>query len=170
MSGPIVNRVSKSPIITFDLEELYQDGSRKTLDIAQWLDHGFILREKSFRESVKNFDFTSYKNTYTALHCSTDAIVPSWAFMLVAAHLQTICKKIVYGTLETLENVLFTEKLATLDFTYLKDAPVIIKGCTNKPVPNNAYVLAFTKIQPFAKSIMYGEACSAVPLYKKPKN
>lgn len=165
----IVNRVSNSKLITFDLEDLYASGTRMTLDISQWLEQGFILREKSFRESVSNHNWTQYQDTYVALHCSTDAIIPAWAYMLVATQLQSIAKKTVTGSLETLETILYTEAIATLDTTPYQNTPVIVKGCTNKPVPENAYLLLIEKLQPIAKSLLFGEACSSVPLYKKKK-
>lgn len=163
----IVNRVAQSKLITFDLEELYPEGSRKVLDIKDWLHEGIILREKEFRNSLQESDWSSYKNAYVALTCSTDAIVPGWAFMLVASKLQPYAKKVVVGSLEDLETSLYQSALSDLDISEFKDKPVIIKGCSNKPVPENAYIMAMTKIQEVAKSVMYGEACSAVPLFKK---
>lgn len=165
----IVNRVANSKLITFDLEDLYASGARLTLDISQWLEQGFILREKSFRESVSNHNWTQYQDTYVALFCSTDAIIPAWAYMLVATQLQGIAKKTVTGTLETLETILYTEAITTLDCTPYEDRLVIVKGCTNKPVPENAYLLLIEKLQPITKSLMFGEACSSVPLFKKKK-
>ncbi|WP_299216275.1 DUF2480 family protein [uncultured Dokdonia sp.] len=165
----IVNRVANSKLITFNLEDLYASGARMTLDISQWLEEGFILREKSFRKSVTNHNWTPYQDTYVALYCSTDAIVPAWAYMLVATHLQGISKKTITGSLEILETILFTEAIATLDTTPYQDSPIIVKGCTNKPVPENAYLLLIEKLQPVAKSLLFGEACSSVPLFKKKK-
>lgn len=169
MAEEIINRVAQSKLITFDLEDLYITGERKTLDISQWLDQGFILREKSFRESVKSFDYSSFQDTLIALHCSTDAIIPSWAYMLVASKLQNIAKRTVQGNLDVLETILYTEQIAKIDTTNYLDAPVIIKGCSNKPVPQNAYLLLLEKLQPIAKSLLFGEACSSVPLFKKKK-
>lgn len=163
----IVNRVAQSKLITFDLEELYLEGSRKVLDIKDWLHEGIILREKEFRNALQESDWSGYKNAYVALTCSTDAIVPGWAFMLVASKLQPYAKKVVVGSLEDLETSLYQSVLTDLDISEFKDKPVIIKGCSNKPVPENAYIMAMAKIQEVAKSVMYGEACSAVPLFKK---
>jgi hypothetical protein len=163
----IVNRVANSKLITFDLEDLYASGERITIDISQWLEQGFLLREKSFRESVSNHNWSQYQNSFVALHCSTDAIIPAWAYMLVATQLQGTAKKTITGTLETLETVLFTEAILSLDTSPYENSPVIVKGCTNKPVPQNAYLLLIEKLQPVAKSLMFGEACSSVPLYKK---
>lgn len=163
----IKNRVAESKLITFDLEELYQEGPREVLDIKDWLYEGFILREKEFRAHLDAVDWSQYQDTYVALTCSTDAIVPGWAFMLVTSKLSPFAKKVVVGCLETLETSLYQEQLAQLHLEPFKDKSVIIKGCSNKPVPENAYILAMTQIQKVAKSVMYGEACSAVPLYKK---
>lgn len=165
----IVNRVANSKLITFDLEDLYASGERKTVDISQWLEEGFLLREKSFRESVSNHNWAQYQDAYVALYCSTDAIIPAWAYMLVATQLQGIAKKTVTGTLETLETILYTEAISGLDCSPYEDRPVIVKGCTNKPVPENAYLLLIEKLQPITKSLMFGEACSSVPLFKKRK-
>lgn len=167
MEKEIVNRVAQSKLITFDLEELYLEGRRVVLDIKDWLYEGFILREKEFRKSLEDHDWTTYQDTYVALTCSTDAIVPGWAFMLVASKLAPYTKKVVVGSLEDLETSLYQSLLENLDVSEFKDLPVIIKGCSNKPVPENAYIMAMSKIQQVAKSVMYGEACSAVPLYKK---
>ncbi len=167
MEKEIVNRVAQSKLVTFDLEELYPEGRRVVLDIKDWLYEGFILREKEFRKSLEDHDWATYKDAYVALTCSTDAIVPGWAFMLVASKLAPYTKKVVVGSLEDLETSLYQNILENLDVSEFKDLPVIIKGCSNKPVPENAYIMAMSKIQQVAKSVMYGEACSAVPLYKK---
>ncbi|RMB63504.1 DUF2480 family protein [Dokdonia sinensis] len=169
MKDQIVNRVANSKLVTFNLEDLYPSGARVILDISQWLDEGFILREVRFRESIKNHNWQQYENRYVALQCSTDAIVPAWAFMLVATQLQGIAKKTVTGSLETLETILYTEAIANLDITPYENVPVIVKGCTNKPVPENAYLLLIEKLQPVVRNLMFGEACSSVPLYKKPR-
>lgn len=165
----IVNRVANSKLITFDLEDLYASGTRMTLDISQWLEQGFILREKSFRESVSNHNWAPYQDAYVALHCSTDAIVPAWAYMLVASQLQGIAKKTITGSLEMLETILYTEAISIVDVTPYLDRPIIVKGCANKPVPENAYLLLIEKLHPVAKSLLFGEACSSVPLFKKKK-
>ncbi|MEO9513003.1 MAG: DUF2480 family protein [Flavobacteriaceae bacterium] len=163
----IVNRVAQSKLVTFDLEELYLSGERKVLDIKDWLYEGVILREKEFRNHLEAYDWSAYNNAYVAIHCSSDAIVPGWAYMLVASKLNPFAKKVVTGGLEVLESSLYQTQLEALDISYLQDKPVIIKGCSNKPVPENAYILAISKIQQVAKSVMYGEACSSVPLFKK---
>ncbi|WP_222982845.1 DUF2480 family protein [Flagellimonas meishanensis] len=166
MEKEIINRVAQSKLITFDLEDYYPEGRRVTLDIKDWLHEGIILREKEFRAHLDEEDWTSYKDTYVAITCSSEAIVPGWAFMLVASRLQPYAKKVVVGSLEDLETSLYQAVLGDLDVSQFEDKPVIIKGCSNKPVPQNAYIMATLKIQEVAKSVMYGEACSSVPLYK----
>ncbi len=167
MSTDIINRVANSKLVTFDLEDHYPKGERVLFDIKDWLMEGLILRETVFREMVLAHDWSQYKDKFVALSCSTDAIIPAWAYMLLATHFHPFAKKVVIGDLETLETVLYTEIIQNLDVTDLKDKMVIIKGCAHKPVPKNAYLLIIDKLQPVVKSLMYGEACSSVPLYKK---
>ena len=169
MEEEIINRVANSVLEVFDLEDYYPNGKRIQLDLSQWLFEGFLLREKDFREQLKSHDWTQYQDAYVAVNCSTDAIIPAWASILVAVHLAPFAKKIVDGNLEAIDTALYQEILPRLDYAAFKDKPVIIKGCSKKPVPMSAYVLAAQYLQPLAKSIMYGEACSAVPLYKKSK-
>jgi hypothetical protein len=165
----IVNKVTNSVLEVFDLEDHYPKGIRTQLDLSQWLLEGFLLKEKDFREHLKNHDWSQYKDQFVAIHCSTDAIVPAWASILVAIQLAPFAKKIINGTLEDLEASLYEELLAKIDFSVYENKPVIIKGCSRKPVPMRAYILAAHYLHPLARSIMYGEACSAVPLYKAPK-
>ncbi|MEO5776976.1 MAG: DUF2480 family protein [Flavobacterium sp.] len=165
----IINKVANSVLEVFDLEDYYPNGIRTQIDISQWLLEGFLLKEKDFRESLKNHDWKQYENQYVAIDCSTDAIIPAWASILVTVYLSPFAKKVVMGSLSDLETALYQEILPTLDYSKYQDKPVILKGCSKKPVPENAYIMAIQKLQPFAKSIMYGEACSAVPLFKKGK-
>jgi len=165
----IINKVTNSVLEVFDLEDYYPSGIRTQIDISQWLLEGFLLKEKDFREALKNHDWKQYENHFVAIHCSTDAIVPAWASILVKVYLAPFAKKVVIGNLADLETALYHEILPTLNFAQYLDKPVILKGCSKKPVPESAYIMAIQKLQPFAKSIMYGEACSAVPLYKKGK-
>lgn len=169
MSSEIINRVASSKLITFDLEDFYPKGERVLFDIKDWLFEGLVLREKTFREKAAEYNWSTYKDCYVALTCSTDAIIPAWAYMLLSTYLQPYAKKVVVGDLNLLETTLYTEIIQNIDVTQLRDMPVIIKGCSNKPVPENAYMLLIAKLQPVVKSLMYGEACSSVPLYKKPK-
>lgn len=169
MSEEIINRVTNSSLMTIDLEDLYPQGDRVLLDISKWLEEGFILREKDFRESVQKHDWQQYENSYVALTCKTDAIIPSWAYMLITTELAKYAKKIVVGDLELLETVIFQEIISILDVQKFKDKPVIIKGCSDKPIPETAQVQLIEKLLPTARTIMFGEACSTVPLYKRKK-
>lgn len=165
----IVNRVAESNLVTFDLEEFYPEGERVLLDLSPWLFEGMILREKEFRKFISEQDWDQYKDNFVAIHCSTEAIVPAWAFMLITTKLQPYAARIIQGDLNDLETRLYSEVIDNLDMSQFRDKPVIIKGCSDKPVPLNAYVWATEKIQTVARSVMYGEACSSVPLYKRKK-
>tara|TARA_R100000306_G_scaffold7144_4_gene9921 strand:+ start:2052 stop:2555 length:504 start_codon:yes stop_codon:yes gene_type:complete len=163
----IVNRVANSKLVTFNLEDIYPKGERVAFDISQWLLEGIVLRESDFREQAKQHDWSRYQDKFVALFCSTDAIVPGWAYLLLSLHLAPFVKKVTVGSLDELESILFAELLQNLDVSEYTDRPLIIKGCAHKPIPQNAYVLLAQKLQPVAKSIMYGEACSSVPLFKR---
>ncbi len=167
MAEEIINRIANSKLITVDLEDFYPKGNRVVFDIKDWLYEGLILREKNFREQVKTHDWSQYQNNYVSLSCSSDAIIPSWAYLLLTTQLAEYANKIVVGNLELLETVIYQEIINQLDVSEYKDKPVIIKGCTNKPIPPSAYTLLIEKIQPIAKTIMFGEACSTVPLFKR---
>jgi len=169
MEKEIINKVSNSKLMTFDLEEIYPEGKRVVFDIKDWLFQEIILKEKDFRESVNTHNWSQYKNCFVAVSCSAEAIIPSWAFMLIASELTPFANKVVIGDLELLETVIYQELISFLDLKDLADKPVIIKGCANKPIPNSAYAFLIAKLQPIAKSIMFGEACSTVPLYKSKK-
>jgi hypothetical protein len=163
----IANKVAASSLEVFDLEDFYPEGKRIEVDLTQWLDQGIILREKDFREALKHHDWTQYTGAYVSVFCSADAIIPAWASILVTMHLAPFAKKISSGRKADMEIVLYSEILQKLEYSKFSGKPVIIKGCSRKPVPESAYVLAAQYLQPFAKSIMYGEACSAVPLFKR---
>ena len=169
MQDEIINKVANSALEVFDLEDYYPSGIRTQIDISQWLLEGFLLKENDFREALKNHDWKQYENHYVAIDCSTDAIIPAWASILVTVYLSAFAKKVVMGSFSDIETALYQEILLTLDYSKYQDKPVILKGCSKKPVPESAYIIAIQKLQPFAKSIMYGEACSAVPLFKKGK-
>ncbi len=169
MQGEIVNRVAGSKLRTFDLEDIYPQGERSVIDISQWLVEGMVLVESRFRESLKNTDFTTYKDHHVAIHCSTDAIIPQWAWMLVQSHLTSVAKTIVYGSREQLETELYRQAIEKLDLEEYRDLPVIVKGCSNKPVPIAAYMMITERLQTIARSVMYGEACSSVPVFKQRK-
>lgn len=167
MAEEIVNRVANSKLVVVDLEDYYPKGKRLIFDIKDWLYEGIVLREKEFRSQATAHDWSQYKDVYVALTCSTDAIIPAWAYMLVTMHLEPFAKKVWIGDLEQLEASLYQTIIENLDTEQFKGKPLIIKGCSNKPVPANAYILLSQKLKPIAQSIMYGEACSAVPLFKK---
>jgi hypothetical protein len=165
----IINKVANSSLEVFDLEDYYPSGIRTQIDISQWLFEGFLLKEKDFRESLKNHDWSQYQNHLVAIYCSTDAILPAWASILVATYVSPFAQKVVLGTINDLETALYQEILSKIDYTQYQDKPIILKGCSKKPVPESAYIIAIQELQKVAKSIMYGEACSAVPLFKKAK-
>ena len=169
MADTIFNRVAESKLITFDLEKLYQIGDRITIDLSQWLDKGIILREKEFRLKLKQHNWKAYRNQFVAIYCTTDAVLPAWASLLVTTYLQPYAKKIVMGTLVDLETHLFNEEIKKINISSFKDKAVIIKGCSDKKVPEDSYVQLISRLQPVVKSLFYGEACSSVPLFKKKK-
>ncbi len=168
MADEIINRVANNEnLITFDLEEYYPEGERVLFDIKDWLFEGLLLREKDFRKHVVDHDWRQYKDNYIALICSTEAIIPGWAYLLLTSALVPFAKKVVVGTLDTLETIIYNEIINNLDVSAYQDKLLIIKGCSKKPVPDGAYIFLLQKLQPVAKSIMYGEACSSVPLFKR---
>ena len=170
MEEQIVNRVANNQnLITLDLEDFYPDGKRVIFDIKDWLYEELILKEKDFRDYIKNHDWNQYQDQYVILTCSTDAIIPGWAYLLLTTALQPYAKKIAVGDAELLNALLFEEIVNNLDTKPYQDKAVIIKGCSDKPVPESAYISLVQKLQPVAKTIMYGEACSSVPLYKRKK-
>ena len=163
----IVNKVANSALEVFDLEDYYPKGIRVKIDISQWFLEGFLLKEKDFRAHLQDHDWSQYQDQYVAINCSTDAIFPAWASILVTIQLAPFAKKIVNGNIEDLDSALYEEVLSRIDYSLYQNKAVIIKGCSKKPVPMRAYILAAQNLRPFARSIMYGEACSAVPLFKK---
>lgn len=167
MENEIVNRVSKSQLVTFDLEELYTPGERVLFDIKDLLFQELILREKDFRSFINSNDWTQYVNKYVAITCSIDAIVPTWAYMLLTSALQPHASKVVFGTLQDLEVVLFKQALDKVDWYKYTNARVVIKGCSKIEVPVSAYVEATSRLRSHAFSIMFGEPCSTVPVFKR---
>jgi hypothetical protein len=162
----IINKVAGSGIVSIDLEEFYVEGERVIFDLKPHLFMEQILKEKDFRAFVKENDWSAYQDKIVGIICSSDAIVPVWAYMLLALALEPFARKVVFAGREELEHLLFAEQLATLDPEQYKNARVVIKGCGEKPVPASAFVQIATRLKPVAKSIMYGEPCSTVPLYK----
>ena len=165
----IENKVDKSGLIIFNLEDHYPKGERVLFDIKDVLFQGLILKEKDFRAFVKNHDWTQYQDKYVALYCSADAIVPTWAYMLLTTAIEPHAKKVVFGDLNVLETVLFNDALGKIKIEDFNDERVIIKGCSKYPVPEAAYVELTRLLRPVVKIMMFGEACSTVPLYKKAK-
>jgi len=166
----LINRVAQSALTTINLEELLHPGERVIYDIKDNLFHGLILKEKDFRAFVKEHDWSAYDGKNVAIICSADAIVPTWAYMLLASKLQGHANYYVFGDLEALEQTLLQEAIAKINPEEYRDAKVVVKGCGSIPVPTYAYVEIMRKLLPVASSLMYGEPCSTVPLYKKPKN
>jgi hypothetical protein len=162
-----VNKVAASGLVTLNLEEYYSKGERLVYDIKENLFHGLILREKDFREFIKTHDWSQYQHKNIAIICSADAIVPTWAYMLLANRMKPFANEVVFGGLEVLESVLFTKALAKIDVNTFVNERVVIKGCGDIAVPVSAYVELTNLLTPVVKSIMYGEPCSTVPVYKR---
>ncbi len=169
MSDEIINKVANSSLINIDLEDFYPEGPRVIFDLKDWLYEELILKEKDFRQNLKDHDWAQYEGKYVAMTCTADAIVPSWAYLLVATYLQPVAKKVIQGTLKDLDQILYTEIIANLPIDEYIDGKIIVKGCSRKPVPESAYIQLIEKLQPVVNSFMFGEACSTVPLYKKKK-
>lgn len=163
----IVNRVASSSIRTFDLEELYVPGERVLLDIKDQLYEGIILKEKPFRDFIKSHDWSRYEGKLVAITCSEEAIIPTWAYMLLVSALQPFVKSVVFGSLEDLEAKLFYDALSKIDWQQFQDVRVVLKGCSKVDVPMAAYVEATRLLRPHAVSIMFGEPCSTVPVFKR---
>lgn len=165
----IINKVANSTLVTFNLEEYYHQGERVLLDIKDQLYQGMILREKDFRDFVKQHDWSQHQDKSVAIYCSVDAVVPTWAYMLLTTRLEPFAHTVVFGDLDDLEVALFREALAKVDPQDFKDAKIVIKGCSKVAVPTTAYVEITRLLRPVASSIMYGEPCSTVPIYKRPR-
>ena len=167
MADTIVNRVALSKLMVLDLEDYYVEGPRHIFDLKDWLHGGLVLREKDFRESLGKHNWEQYKDAFVAITCTTDAIIPIWAYVLVSTYINPFAKLIVEGDAENLETAIYKPIINNMDVEPYRDKPVIIKGCSHKLVPKNAYLQIVSKLQLVAKSIMYGEACSSVPLFKR---
>ena len=167
MQQEIINRVSNSKLVVFDLEELHTPGERVLFDIKSLLFQELILREKEYREFIKDHDWSKYSNKLVAITCTADAIVPTWAYMLLASALQPVAKLVIFGNLKDLEITLFRRALDKVDWQCYKDAKVVIKGCSKVEVPISAYVDATNELRSVASSIMFGEPCSTVPVFKR---
>ena len=164
----IENKVLNSGLVTFDLETLYHSGERILFDIKPLLFRELILKEKDFREYIKTHDWSKYQGKNIAFICSSDAIVPTWAYMLLAKSIQPYANRYVFGDLQSLDSTLYYDAISNINTEELRDKRVIVKGCSDLNVPISAYVEVTNKLLPVVKSIMYGEACSNVPIFKKP--
>jgi len=167
MENEIINRVSSSPLVTFDLEELYTPGERVLFDIKGLLFQELILREKDFRDFIKSHDWSQYTNKHVAITCSADAVVPTWAYMLLTASLQPYASSVIFGSLQDLETMLFKNALDKIEWEKFSNSKVVIKGCSKVDVPISSYVEVTNRLRPLASSIMFGEPCSTVPVFKK---
>jgi Protein of unknown function (DUF2480) len=167
MSEVFVNKVANSGLITIDLEQYLPVGEITVFDLKDHLFMGLILKEKDFREALKNLDWSVYQDKYVAITCSVDAIIPVWAYMLVASYLQPMGKDVFTGSAEEMQKHLFLKNLSTLNKEEFTDQRIVIKGCGEVPIENFAYTEITKLLRPVAKSIMYGEPCSTVPIYKK---
>lgn len=167
MSEEIVNKVTESALITLNLEEFYPSGEVVLFDMKDYLFMGLILKEKDFRESLKNLDITPFTNKIVAVTCTADAVIPMWAYMLVASSLQPVAKEVMFGTAEEVKKTILFKNISNLPVEEFNDKKVVIKGCGELPIGEAAYLEATKLLRPVAKSIMYGEPCSTVPIYKK---
>ncbi len=165
---PIVNKVAESGIEVFNLEALWDGRSVDTFDIAPFLEDGFLLREKPFREAVRDYDWSVFQDVHVAVHCTADAIVPVWAYMLIGSKLSGIARSVAYGTPADLVRDHYVRALDAMDWEPYRDRIVVVKGCASKIVPEGAYLLATMKLQQVARKLMYGEPCSSVPLWRRP--
>jgi len=163
----IENKVANSGLITLNPEELILDFPFKTIDIKEQLYMGLMLKEKDFRDYIKTNDWSIYKDCYVNIICSSDAIVPTWAYMLIATKLQAVVKYAMVGTREELEHQLYLNGIEQLETAEYLDKRIVIKGCGDKFIPNNVYLKLTDKLLPIVKSLMFGEPCSTVPVYKK---
>jgi hypothetical protein len=167
MGDVIVNKVAQSGLISLDLENYLSKGEIATFDLKEHLFMGLILKEKDFREALKNLDWSIYKDKYVAIVCSVDAIIPVWAYMLVANYLQPVAKDVYVGSEEELKKHLILKNLSSISTEEFKDQRVVVKGCGEIFIDNYAYAEITKILTPIVKSIMYGEPCSTVPIYKK---
>ncbi len=165
----LINRVAESGIITINLEEHYPKRDIAEFDIKDHLFHGLILKEKDFRATLKEFNWDVFHEKWALVYCSTDAIIPVWAYMLVSSYLKPVAHDIFVGTREQYLDHHFRQALSSLDMSQYQEKRIVVKGCSDKPVPPSAYGLITAMLQPYAQSIMYGEPCSTVPIFKRPR-
>ena len=163
----ILNRVEASGLITIDLEEFYPKEPVKVFDLKDYLFRGLIIKEKEYREALKNTDWQPFENSNVAVTCSADVIIPVWAYMLAATYLQPVAKNVVLGNEQNLIETIITKNINAVNTEAFADKRIVVKGCGDVKIPDSAYLTITTLLQPFVKSIMYGEPCSTVPVYKK---
>ena len=166
MDDVIINRVANSGLVTIDLEDFLPKEKIEVFDLKEHLFKELILKEKDFREDLKNFDWEIYRNRYVAVTCTADAIIPLWAYMLVTAYVQPIAKDVYAGTVEEMKKHLCLKNISTIKFEEFAGQRIIVKGCGDQQVDSTIYAEITKQLRPFAKSIMYGEACSNVPIFK----
>lgn len=169
MEEVFVNKVAESGLVTLDLEDYYPKEKIVVFDLKEFLFMGLILKEKEFREALKNTDWSIYQNKNVHITCSADAVIPMWANMLAASYLQPVAANVLYGDEDFVYKAVFLKNLSAIDIKSFTDKRVVIKGCGDKAVPELAYVEITNLLRPVVKSIMYGEPCSTVPIYKKAK-
>lgn len=169
MQEVLINRVTNSGIITINLEDFFPSNEFITFDLKDFLFHGLILKEKEFRTALKELDWTAYENKIVLLQCLTDAIIPMWAYMLVSQHLAGVSYDLYQGGKEDYIKMHYRVVLSKEDWKQYSDQRIVVKGCGSKPVPEEAYALVTRFLQPFAQSIMFGEPCSTVPIFKRPR-
>lgn len=165
--GPIKNRVAESGLIVVEPESFLPQVSYAEFDIAEFLFKGLILREKDFRQALKGYDWETLRNKVLLVHCSTDAIIPSWAYMLISARASNIAQEVFAGTKQEYQSKYLTRAIAEMDMKAYKDQRVMIKGCGKNPIPDSAYVDLTARLLSVVKSLFFGEPCSNVPIYKK---
>jgi len=169
MADTLINRVAESGLITIKLEDYYPEQELVVFDIKDYLFKELILKEKDFRKALKEYDWESLKGKTLLVFCSSDAIIPVWSYMLVSAHATPFAKDIFQGTQDEYLKSHFAAFIDTINPTDYEQKRIVIKGCSDKPVPPSAYMDIMTKLQPVAQSVMYGEPCSTVPIFKRPR-
>ncbi|HQG39116.1 MAG TPA: DUF2480 family protein [Chitinophagales bacterium] len=167
MSEPLINKVAQSGIITLDLEVFFPTEEILPLDIKDFLFRGLLLKELEFRANLKNVDWTAFQDKSVAVFCSSDAILPQWAYMLIVVYLQQVTKEIYFGTIAEVEQKLLLQNIQNMNVAQYQEERLIIKGCGTKALGGEAYLEITKKLKPVVKSLMFGEPCSTVPVYKK---
>ena len=165
--GKIVNKVANSGLINFDISDLIPKGTRKGIDLKDFLFEGLILREADFRQKISEINPEDYKEVYVYIYNSADAVIPLWAYFLITAKISGFAEKIISGNRETLETILLHDVIQSYDFSYLEGKRVLVKGCSHAFVSENSYVELVDRLRPVVKSLMFGEACSNVPIFKQ---